>query len=68
MQQEFKLTPLTNNKTYKWEGDTRSEKQGTKYAILFQDKIIAVFSSLYWAKRFSDPYGNIEHTIMKVEE
>lgn len=70
MQSEFKLSPIepVEPKTYKWEGDIRSEKQGTKYAVLFQDKIIAMFSSLYWAERFSDMSCNIKHTIMKVDE
>jgi len=69
MQTEFKLSPIepVEPKTYRWE-EGSPEKQGTKYAVLFQDKIIAMFSSLYWAERFSDHSCNIEHRIMKVDE
>lgn len=65
MQHEFKLSPLTETKnSYTWESDPAS----AKYAVLFRDSIIGVFSSLYWAERFSENSCNIEHTIMKVDE
>jgi uncharacterized protein YukJ len=65
MQKEFKLSPLDNQvKTYKWENGAWPD---AKYAVLYQDKIIAIFDTLYWAKEFCNKI-NLTMYIMKVDE
>ena len=64
MQEEFKLTPIkTKPKMYSWEGSGAEPK----YAVLFNDKILAIFGDLYWAEYSADK-ANISVTIMAVEE
>lgn len=72
MQKEFKLSPLnTTSKTYTWEsgawpGD-RDFGKDERYAVVYNDKIVAIFDNLYWAKKF-DEQNNLAFTIMKVDE
>ena len=69
MQKEFKLSPLKETiKTYTWEGDATPGHVSQKYAVLFRGNIIGMFSSLYWAERFSKDCCNIANEIMKVDE
>lgn len=68
MQTEFKLLPLTNTKTYYWEnGAWPDEENGVKYAVLYREKIIAIFDTLHWAKEFNKN-TNLTLEIMKVDE
>jgi hypothetical protein len=72
MQTEFKLSPLTKNtKTYYWEdgawvGDSDFETNN-KYAVLYREKILAIFDTLYWANEFVKN-TNLTLEIMKVDE
>jgi hypothetical protein len=64
MQQEFNLKPIqAKTKMYSWE----SREEEIKYAVLFNDKILAIFGDLYWAEYFADK-ANIDVTIMAVDE
>lgn len=70
MQTEFILSPLNPVpvKTYKWEnGAWPAEEIGTRYAVLYKEKIIAIFDTLHWAKEFKKNV-NLTLEIMKVDE
>jgi hypothetical protein len=69
MQKEFKLSPLNPViKYYHWEnGAWPEEEQGIRYAVLYREKIIAIFDTLHWSKEFVKN-TNLTLKIMKVDE
>lgn len=70
MQDKFTLSPINEvKKVYVWEDGAwpGDEGEGYKFAVLYRDKIVAIFDTLYWAKEFAKNV-NLTLDIMKVDE
>ena len=69
MQDSFQLTPLTvKSGTYYWETGSWEDDKASRYAVVYNDKIVAIFDSRHWADRFIEQNIKMGFEIMLVDE
>ena len=69
MQHTFQLTPLSvKSRNYSWETGSWDGDPYDRYAVVYNDKIVAIFDSRHWADRFIEQNIKMGFEIMLVDE